>query len=74
MRPNAFHLPPNRPACRALARTWPLRSAWLTLAGLLLGASLVSAPFFLSGGIKIIYDLALYYSFRTMRPPEEHRL
>ena len=41
MRPNAFHLPPNRPACRALARTWPLRSAWLMLAGLLLAAALL---------------------------------
>jgi MFS family permease len=42
-----------------------------SLAGLLLGASLISAPFFLCGGIKIIYDLLLYRSFSTVKPPEE---
>jgi hypothetical protein len=45
-----------------------------SIAGALLGASLISAPFFLSGGIKIVYDLMLYFSFRAMRPPEEQRL
>jgi MFS family permease len=33
--------------------------------------ALLSAPFFLSGGLKIIYDLLLYRSFRRLRPPEE---
>jgi len=42
-----------------------------TLSGALLNASLISVPFFLSGGIKIIYDLTLYYSFRRVKPPEE---
>jgi MFS family permease len=32
---------------------------------------LLSAPFFLSGGLKIIYDLLLYRSFRAIKPPEE---
>ncbi len=32
---------------------------------------LISAPFFLSGGLKIIYDLLLYRSFRRIKPPEE---
>lgn len=41
------------------------------LTGALLGASLFSAPFFLAGGLKIIYDLALYQNFRALRPPEE---
>lgn len=41
-------------------------------AGLLLGnPALSSVPFFLAGGIKIIYDLLLYKSFRAARPPEE---
>jgi MFS family permease len=44
------------------------------IAGALLSASLISVPFFLSGGIKIVYDLTLYFSFRAMRPPEEQRL
>ncbi len=33
--------------------------------------SLLSAPFFLAGGLKIIYDLLLYRSFRRLKPPEE---
>jgi MFS family permease len=41
------------------------------LTGALLGASLFSAPFFLAGGLKIIYDLTLYRQFRALRPPEE---
>ena len=37
----------------------------------LANAALFNLPFFLSGGLKIIYDLALYRSFITIRPPEE---
>jgi predicted MFS family arabinose efflux permease len=33
--------------------------------------ALLSAPFFLSGGLKIVYDLLLYRSFRRTKPPEE---
>jgi MFS family permease len=32
---------------------------------------LFNAPFFLSGGLKIIYDLLLYREFKAVRPPEE---
>ena len=32
---------------------------------------LFSAPFFLSGVLKIIYDLLLYREFRAVKPPEE---
>jgi MFS family permease len=39
--------------------------------GVLLGASFLSAPFFLAGGLKIAYDLALYATFRHLKPPEE---
>jgi MFS family permease len=39
--------------------------------GALLGASLLSAPFFIAGGLKIVYDLSLYQSFRSLKPPEE---
>jgi MFS family permease len=28
-------------------------------------------PFILSGTLKIVYDLALYFNFRAVRPPEE---
>jgi len=41
------------------------------LTGILLGAALFNVPFFLAGGLKIVYDLALYRSFRAIRPPEE---
>ena len=43
------------------------------LTGLLFGIPLLfNAPFFLSGGLKIIYDLLLYREFRALRPPEEN--
>ncbi len=38
---------------------------------LLAHAALMNAPFFISGGLKIVYDILLYRSFRAMRPPEE---
>lgn len=34
--------------------------------------ALLSLPFFLAGGLKIIYDLLLYHNFRQLPPPEEH--
>jgi MFS family permease len=33
--------------------------------------ALVNLPFFLAGGLKILYDLLLYRAFVTVRPPEE---
>jgi MFS family permease len=43
-----------------------------SLAGIFLSVPLlVSAPFFLSGGLKIVYDLLLYRNFRRLKPPEE---
>ncbi len=38
---------------------------------MLASTALLSVPFFLSGGLKIIYDLLLYRSFRALKPPEE---
>jgi hypothetical protein len=35
--------------------------------------ALLGVPFFLAGGIKIIYDVLLYRSFSALRPPEETR-
>jgi len=35
--------------------------------------ALLSMPFFMAGGMKIIYDLLLFYNFRTMKPPEEQK-
>lgn len=54
----------------ALART--MASAFGPMVtGIFFSASLMSMPFFLAGGIKILYDLALYWNFRHVRPPEE---
>ncbi len=33
--------------------------------------SLISVPFYLCGGLKIAYDLALYRNFKGLKPPEE---
>jgi MFS family permease len=41
------------------------------ITGVLLGASLFNVPFFLAGGLKLVYDVALYRSFRAIKPPEE---
>ncbi len=42
------------------------------LAGpLLANAALLSLPFFIAGGLKIVYDLTLYREFKAIRPPEE---
>ena len=42
------------------------------LAGFLLGTpGLLNVPFFLAGGLKIVYDLLLYRSFVALKPPEE---
>ena len=43
-----------------------------TLSGLFLASPLlIGAPFLVAGGLKIMYDLLLYHSFRTLKPPEE---
>lgn len=38
---------------------------------MLANTALLSFPFFISGGLKIIYDLLLYRSFKAIKPPEE---
>lgn len=38
---------------------------------LLSQSTLLSAPFLIAGGLKIIYDLLLDRSFKTIGPPEE---
>lgn len=42
------------------------------LAGTMMSiSSLFSAPFFLAGGLKVVYDLLLYRNFKSVRPEEE---
>jgi len=42
-----------------------------SLAGLMFGSALLSLPFFISGGIKIVYDVLVWKTFHNVRPPEE---
>ncbi|MCX6033609.1 MAG: MFS transporter [Chloroflexi bacterium] len=43
-----------------------------SLSGLLLSIpGLFSVPFYLCGGLKIVYDLVLYRNFKALKPPEE---
>jgi MFS family permease len=35
---------------------------------------LFSSPFFIAGGLKLVYDLLLFSSFRALKPPEENGL
>ena len=43
-----------------------------SLAGYILQSlSLLSAPFVLGGVLKIVYDIALYFNFKSVKPPDE---
>jgi MFS family permease len=54
-----------------IARTTGASLSPVIAGPLLAKAALLSFPFFVSGGLKIIYDLLLYRSFRAIKPPEE---
>jgi MFS family permease len=40
---------------------------------LVASASYAAVPFYLAGGLKIVYDLLMYRAFRHVKPPEERR-
>jgi hypothetical protein len=40
------------------------------ISGVALGRAATGLPFFLAGGLKIAYDLALYFRFRNVKLPE----
>jgi MFS family permease len=54
-----------------IARTTGAALSPLIAAPLFATAGLAAVPFFLAGGLKIVYDLALWRAFRQRRPPEE---
>jgi MFS family permease len=54
-----------------IARTTGAALSPALSAPLVASASLAAVPFYLAGGLKIVYDLLLYRAFRTVRPPEE---
>lgn len=55
----------------SVARTVGASFAPTLTGALLANPVLASVPFFLAGALKIIYDLALWQSFRALKPPEE---
>ncbi|HEY5629012.1 MAG TPA: MFS transporter [Candidatus Limnocylindrales bacterium] len=54
-----------------IARSLGVAAAPLIAGPLFATAALASAPFVISGTLKVVYDLLLYRSFRRLRPPEE---
>ncbi len=54
-----------------IARTTGASLSPVVTGPLLANPALLSFPFFLSGGLKILYDLMLYRSFKAIKPPEE---
>jgi MFS family permease len=53
------------------ARTVGAAVAPVLTGPMLASPALWALPFFFAGGLKIVYDLLLYRSFRAVRPPEE---
>jgi MFS family permease len=45
-----------------------------SVAGLVMQNLAFSAPLVIGGGIKVTYDVALYQTFRKLRPPEEREM
>jgi predicted MFS family arabinose efflux permease len=42
-----------------------------SLSSYLIGAAQWGLPFFIGGGVKMAYDVAIYITFRDVKPPEE---
>ena len=56
-----------------IARTTGAALSPLIAAPLFAVPGLAAVPFFLAGGLKIVYDLALWRAFRSRRAPEDPR-
>ncbi|MGE5366287.1 MAG: MFS transporter [Betaproteobacteria bacterium] len=65
--------PPERPAAASVTAVPRSLASSLSpaLAGILLGGPFLSAPLVICGALKIVYDAALLFSFRHIKPPEE---
>ncbi|MEP7356765.1 MAG: MFS transporter [Anaerolineales bacterium] len=68
-------VPPNERASAAgvtgIARTLGAAVAPALAVALMANPALMAAPFLISGGLKIVYDLLIYGTFRHVTPPEE---
>jgi MFS family permease len=56
-----------------IARTTGASFSPIFTGPMLANTALLNLPFFISGGLKIIYDLMLYRSFSAIKPPEEKK-
>jgi MFS family permease len=56
-----------------IARTTGASLSPVATGPLLANPMLINMPFFISGGIKILYDVLLYRSFKAVKPPEERK-
>jgi hypothetical protein len=65
--------PPERPAAASVTAIPRSLASSLSpaLAGVLLGGPFLGAPLVICGALKIVYDAALLFSFRHIKPPEE---
>ncbi len=54
-----------------VARTIGAALAPVLAGPMLANTAWLSVPFFLCGGLKIVYDLLIYRNFRKLKPPEE---
>lgn len=54
-----------------IARTIGASLSPVFIGPMLANPALLSLPFIISGALKIVYDLVLYRSFQTVKPPEE---
>ncbi|MFZ2508772.1 MAG: MFS transporter, partial [Steroidobacteraceae bacterium] len=69
----AIVTPPERPAAASITSVPRSLAAAASpaIAGAMFAAGLEAWPFVICGGLKIFYDLALLWTFRQLKPPEE---
>jgi len=69
----AVVMPHERTAAAGLTTTARnvTQSVSPSITGYILQFVSLSAPFFIAGALKTLYDLGLYFSFRKLKPPEE---
>ncbi|HME52480.1 MAG TPA: MFS transporter [Candidatus Lokiarchaeia archaeon] len=70
---NAIVKPEDRAATAALTNTGRslAQTASPPLTTACIAAGLFTLPFVVGGGLKIVYDIAIYMVFRKIKPPEE---
>ena len=62
----ALVAPEERPAAAGRQRPRSRAGVRPVVSGLTMAAAATPAPFLLAGGLKIVYDLSLYFRFRSV--------